>query len=881
MRENIRAESLSLDGQWHIQIGEESGIVHVPGAWERQGYAFLQDCAVYQRSVTLPADWAGAQVWLQFGAVSYLAEVVVNGIPVGVHEGMWTAFELDVTSAARFDQDNVIELRITKPGLEGQTFPYREVLGGFLPYTAMQFGGPWQQVRLVALRTPAIIVESITNDWHSGCIGITAHAEGPGSEDTYLKADVLNRSGEVVASASSGSNDAPCEVFIDQPEPWSPVDPALYTVRLRLERAGQIVAETSRRVGFRALEAHGERLLLNGAPFNVRGLLSWGWDPDTLAPAPSEERIRDEYRRARMMGFNLIKLCLFVPPPRVFEIADEEGMLLWLELPLWWQRTTDHLRHQVRIEYADIMCAVQSHPSVVLYSLGCELDSEMADDDMLSHLSDLVRKATRGSLLCDNSGSGEAYAGLSTDYADFADYHFYCDLHHFTPLLDHFRRDWRRPRPWIFGEYCDADTYRDPAVVDAGGRPWWRDLYGIEGNPSRWAYPLQTERMAALDLPFGGDALSDISRHQSFAVRKYILERTRTRRETGGYVLTNLRDTPIATSGVFDDFGFPKFAPEAFRRFNADAVLLLDQGRARRWTGGGDRPAPRDLFNHVSESTMIFRLILAQVNTAPGTTVEWRLAAPDGSVYASGNISIAEWPRAGEPAEIASIEIVMPHVDAPACYTLDVTIADIVANCWPVWVYPVTSLSLPGVFSYDPAGQFEGRWPEWSVQDAAPALLMAGVYDSTVETFVKDGGCAIVLQPDGGHIPSQPLTFWREAINLLYDHPVLRQFPHQGHTDLQFYHLAAGRAIDSADLCNLRAAPIMRRLDARLFTMKEWLLELWPGSGHMLASTLRFFGGDGDQIRRIDDKPSALYLLYNMMTYLLEDEHVHARAADR
>jgi hypothetical protein len=73
----------------------------------------------------------------------------------------------------------------------------------------------------------------------------------------------------------------------------------------------------------------------------------------------------------------------------------------------------------------------------------------------------------------------------------------------------------------------------------------------------------------------------------------------------------------------------------------------------------------------------------------------------------------------------------------------------------------------------------------------------------------------------------------------------------------------------------------MRRLDARLFTMKEWLLELWPGSGHMLASTLRFFGGDGDQIRRIDDKPSALYLLYNMMTYLLEDKHVHARAADR
>ena len=33
----------------------------------------------------------------------------------------------------------------------------------------------------------------------------------------------------------------------------------------------------------------------------------------------------------------------------------------------------------------------------------------------------------------------------------------------FTPLMDHFRRDWRAPRPWIFGEFCDADDYRDLA----------------------------------------------------------------------------------------------------------------------------------------------------------------------------------------------------------------------------------------------------------------------------------------------------------------------------------------------------------------------------------------------------------------------------------
>src|SRR5512135_2589456 len=120
MRENLRAESLSLDGLWHIEIGAESGVVNVPGAWERQGYAFLPDRALYQRDFTVPADWAGARVWLQFGAVSYHVEVRVNGLFVGTHEGLWTAFELDVTDAVKVGGQNTVQLSITKPGLEGQ-----------------------------------------------------------------------------------------------------------------------------------------------------------------------------------------------------------------------------------------------------------------------------------------------------------------------------------------------------------------------------------------------------------------------------------------------------------------------------------------------------------------------------------------------------------------------------------------------------------------------------------------------------------------------------------------------------------------------------------------------------------------------------------------
>ena len=867
MRENERAETLPLDGEWLATVGAKTGPVTVPGAWEVQGFDGQADSAIYRRTFTVPADWAGAQVWLQFGAVSYHVEVRVNGMVVGTHEGLWTAFELDVSHAIR-PGENSIELRIVKPGLEGQTFPYREVLGGFVPYTAMTFGGPWQPVQLIALREPAIVVEAVQADWHTSRIAVAAHAEGPGAEGVKLRAEVLDPAGAVIALAAPERDGMPFELALGQPDSWSPAHPALYTVRLILERGEVAVAETARRVGFRALEAQGEQVLLNGAPVHLRGLLSWGWDPATLAPAPSDDAIREDFRRARLLGFNLLKLCLYIPPRRVFEIADEEGMLLWLELPLWWQRTTEHLRQQVRVEYADILRAAHTHPSIVLYSLGCELDTEMADDEMLSGLSVMAREATCGALLCDNSGSGEAYAGLNSDFADFADYHFYCDLHYFTPLLDHFRRDWRRPRPWIFGEFCDSDTYRDPDALDAGGRPWWRDLYGIEGNPGRWAYPEQAERMAALGLPFSNAELAAVSDRQSLVIRKLILERTRLRRDIGGYVLTMLRDTPIATAGVYDDFGQPKFEPGEFHRFNADAVLLLDQGRARRWTAGGDRPAPRDLHNHFGGTTATFRLIVAHVGAAPGHSLAWRLIAPDGREYAGGNVPIAAWPPAGPPAEIASLELTLPQVDEAGEWTLEAAVEGVASNHWPLWIYPPVSLDVPGAAAYDPAGQFGGRWPEWTPGSEAPRLLMAGVFDASVEAFVRGGGRVILLLPDGGWRPARPVPFWREAINLLHDHPLLRRFPHRGHTDLQFYNLAADHALDAAALAEMHPVPVMGRLDARLFTASAYLLELRPGAGQMLASTLHFFGGAGDQVRRTDDKPAAVFLLREMMDYL-------------
>lgn len=867
MPENALAPSLSLNGSWQIEIDGRRGVVEVPGVWETQGWPISADHAIYRRDFDIPAEWVGAQLLLRFGAVSYFTEVRLNGQVVGTHEGLWDAFALDVTAAAKPGAVNQLELYITKPSNspEGE-YPYRHVLVGFLPYVSTTFGGPWQDISLEAHTTPAWENVTIAPDWATGDVDVQAEFTGRAER---LTAEILDAGGITLAQKSLIGGQA--QLHLNDPQPWTPQSPVLYTLRLRAELDGNILAETSRRFGLRQLHADGDSLMLNGAPVNLRGVLSWGWNPRTLAPNFTDAEIRDEFRRVRELGFNMVKLCLFVPQRRVFEIADEEGMLLWLELPMWLQILTDRLRRQAPREYAAILAAVHHHPSIVLYSLGCELGADMADAELLDWLNTITREATCGVLVCDNSGSGEAYKGLSFDFADFNDYHFYADLHYFTPLLDHFRRDWRPARPWIFGEFCYSDDYRDPSeLVEADGtRPWWRDLIGVDATIKRWAYSQQEDRIAGLGLPFTDVELMTISRRQSFVARKATLEMVRARRGMGGYVITGLRDTPISTAGVFDDLGRAKFDAQRFREFNADSVLALEQGRARIWHNG-DRPDPQDRFNHTGGQPVSLRLVLSHTGPAvEQAKLQWMLVPADGSSAAAHAGDTAQIDVISDlPYEVARVEFVAPEVEQPEQWALRAQIEGVTTNTWPMWFYPSVPAWPDSLHVYDPAGSLVGydgiprtNQPETGV------LLLASVYSAEVEAFVRHGGRVILVQAGEGSLPGVAGDFWGESFTLMYDHPLLARFPHQGFADMQFYHMAGERAllgVPGAD----EVQPIIGRLNARVFDLAYYLLAFRSGRGRGFATSLRLAGGQGDQAQRLETNVAGCWLLWLMVDQL-------------
>jgi hypothetical protein len=883
---NDRADTLSLDGTWDFELAGQKGNFESPGVWEAQGYPHRIDGpAHFHKQIFVPESWRGQTIELQFDAVSYDVEVRVNNTAVGRHSGLWTAFAFDVSAVICPGENNTIDLTVFKPG---ERFPMRESLAGFLPDVAVTFGGIWQSARLVAFPGAAVSDVWLLPDIATNSVTIQAAVDQPGNVTAEIT--IFAPNGKAVATTDAPILDGKIDTQINIPSPhyWHPNQPDCYTAEISLKNDTRVQAVARRTFGFRALSRQSEQLLLNGDPIFLRGVLNWGWYPEILCPAPDEATIRDEFLRIREFGYNMVKLCLYVPSPLYFEIADEEGMLLWLELPLWLPQVTARLREQAPLEYADILAQVHHHPSIVIYSLGCEL-GDAADEELLGKLNTIVRDGTSGVLVCDNSGSGEAYGGLAFDYADFNDYHFYCDLQYFSPLVDHFSRDWRPARPWIFGEFCDADDFRDLDEIKAyfgGTLPWWYS----EQNPvhllSAIAYSQQENRMANQKLGFNQQDLQRISRQQSFIVRKNILEKVRSRSAMGGYVVTGLRETPLATSSMFDDLGRAKYPSADFRQFNDDSVIVLEQGRARVWKNGGDRPAPLDKYNVQAGAEINLRFVLANAEKEmPAGELVWYLTDAQGKRIVNGSMLVASIAPSSTPHEIAAIHFTAPQVDTAQQYTLFVELNDEIRNQWQLWVYPAVN-SWPGrIGIYDPAGvlsKFDGvisnarhltRPSEFNTLDGH--LLVSSVYSQEIYDHVWRGGRAIVLQAGAGALPVTPCPFWRESIKLIHDHPALKSFPHEGFVDLQFYNLAPDHALDTEQIQAIipnvsRIKPILRRLDARQFTTLDYLVELEIGAGKLLVSTLRFQGSTGDQTPDFKSSIVRQYLLHQLLTYLAE-----------
>ena len=570
-------ERIPLDGTWRLAAGADPAALQwerevvVPAPFEDALGTDFDGIAWYRRALPLRASHRGARIRVHFGAVATHATVQCNGTNVGEHLGGWTPFTVDVTDACRFDGTDELVVRVDeRVGHNTQ---------GFLPELQPHFGGIWQPVALAVDRGPVLDRDGL---FLFGFANRTLRVEVPvlagpvAAVPVRVMVSVFDGS-HVLASAMAdvGANQrAALNLGVPAVRLWSPGTPSLHPVRIQLLDAdGKELDAVERRVGFRDLRAEGTRLFWNQEPLQVRGILHWGYAPPHLAPPLALDHWRRQLEDFRSLGFNLVKCCLWVPPPGFLELCDEVGMLVWQEYPTWHPRIDQAHREELLREYGEFFRLDRSHPSVAFRSITCET-GHGADLAVVKELYEACKAAVPDTLVVDDS----SWIGWQR-ITDFWDEHPYGNNRWWPGRLAEFAKHQRTAgeKPLLLGECMAGDTWFDLAEWqrrDADAPRWWAPLC-IADQPRFEAWVEQQFGRATLA------SLYPLSLRHAMHMRKYQVETLRRTLPDAGYVVSVARDVTKCRMGLYDDFDRLKWTAADWQ-WHRDTMLCLETPGDRR-----------------------------------------------------------------------------------------------------------------------------------------------------------------------------------------------------------------------------------------------------------------------------------------------------------
>jgi beta-galactosidase/beta-glucuronidase len=386
----VRDEWVSLNGKWDFaldhngDLGELSAVVwnmtiEVPFTPETPasgvGDTGLFRACWYRRFFETPAFGEDA-VLLHFAAVDFRATVWVNGYLVGVHEGGYTPFTFDITTAIRGHQRCELVVRVEddpgdleKPRGKQDWTPQPHSI--WYPRTT----GIWQTVWLE--QVPCTRIERIRwtpnlERWEIGCAAWCAGPRATGLrlrvrltvDGTVLAEDLYSVTGEEVhrriALSDPGIDDSRNELL------WNPGRPRLIDAELTLERDGAVVDHVRSYAALRSVAVDANHFVLNGRPYPLRLVLDQGYWPESGLTAPDDEALRRDVVLAKAMGFNGVRKHQKIEDPRYLYWADHLGLLVWTEMPSAYRFTTRSIQRTTR-EWMEVIQRDYSHPCVIAW----------------------------------------------------------------------------------------------------------------------------------------------------------------------------------------------------------------------------------------------------------------------------------------------------------------------------------------------------------------------------------------------------------------------------------------------------------------------------------------------------------------------------------
>lgn len=902
----------SLDGTWQFWIDpnavlspgqlseEDCRDIYVPAPLQSQ-FDDLRDydgVAWYRRSFTIPNEWMDRRrVVLGFGAADYLAEVWVNQVKVGEHEGGYLPFEFDVTEAIRAGENSLL-VRIDDP-LE---------LHPEIPHGKQSWYGPltglWQTVWVES--RPQFYIARARITPLQGHVTVEITSNRPPDESATLQVEILDSSGSIVSQASAPGSQI--SLPLEQPALWEVDAPHLYTARVTLHH-GSLVDAIEEKFGFRTIEARDGRIFLNGQPLYLRAALDQDYYPHSISTPPSEEFIEEQFRKAKAMGLNCLRVHIKIADPRYYAAADRIGLLIWTELPNWELLTPAAMR-RARETLTGMVERDWNHPSIIFWTIvneswGVDLTNE-EHCRWLSDTYDYLKSLDPYRLVVGNSACYSNFH-VVTDIEDFHNYYSIPDRYRkwrnwlntfaarpswtfafqyegYRSWRKQMRRPWsnriaRKPAPGIrrhgkeplivseFGNWGlpDISRLRD---CYGGQEPWWFET-GFEWGEGL-VYPHGIERrFKAFHLERAFPTLEDLiqaSQRLQLLSLKYEIEQIRRLEAISGYVITEFTDVHWESNGLLDICRNPKLVVEHLARLNSPDLVVPDPQRFAFWEG--ERCQVPLYLSHFAPYKL------------QDAYIEWQLEGWPEVRGSQQGIALT----ATRVRRLRTVSFTAPAVSKPRRARLQLRLFDgggrlLNQNFQDLYIFPRrTAVQTQGrpLRLYAPGLEAALQALGYALSDdlAVVDLVVTSVMTDELRSYIQAGGQVVwlveardSLQTYLGGLKIKPRRNqawqgdWANNLNWINQDGLLAGFPTEGLVDFAFADL-----IPEFIIHGMKPNDFARNVHAGLFV--GWLHKPVPliaeqryGRGRLMICAFRLS-------RYLRTHPTAAILLHEMLGYL-------------
>ena len=375
---------------------ESSAQLHVPGDWNTQ----QPELMLYEGHIWYERDFdyalpRGHRLYLWFGAANYRAMVFLNGVKVGEHEGGFTPFQFDVTNLVRgkgnFVIVNVDDERRPEavPALETDWWNY---------------GGLTREVRLIDV--PATFIEDYSIQLEKGSRSRISGWVRLNGVNRQQKVTLRIPEAGIALTVTPGEKGLAAIAADARLNLWSPENPQLYDIALETQSD-----RVTDRIGFRTIEASGKDILLNGKSLHLRGVSMQAEAPFRSGRVLSETEARTLLRWAKELNCNLVRLAHYPHDEATVRLADEMGLLVWSEIPVYWAIAWENpvTLHNAEQQLTEMITRDKNRAAVILWSVGNETPVSPPRVRFLGALAELAHKLDSTRLVT---------AALETHYAD-------------------------------------------------------------------------------------------------------------------------------------------------------------------------------------------------------------------------------------------------------------------------------------------------------------------------------------------------------------------------------------------------------------------------------------------------------------------------------